>query len=100
MDVEKPTRESKELSDTLFFNSQGPWAARPLLCTFQSHPVRFIMLSPEIFRCKRGAPDGVELLFGVCELQSYETVNCYNYHYDLDASPVKTKMWVSIELFL
>lgn len=31
--------------------------------------------------------------------RSYETVICPNYHYDLAASPVKTKVWVSLKCF-
>lgn len=63
MAVRKATKESRELSDILFFNSQGHWAVHPLLCTFKSLPVLFITLSPESFRCKREDPDGVGPLF-------------------------------------
>ena len=52
-----------------FFNCQGPWAVYPLLSIFQSLPVLFIMLSPEIFSCKKGDLDTVGLLFEVFELE-------------------------------
>lgn len=69
VNIGKAIRESRELNHVSFLKFKGPWAVYPLLSTFQSLPVLCIMLSSEIFSCKRRDPDGVGLLFEVFELE-------------------------------